>query len=90
MKDYIEIIGILAGTLTTLAFLPQVIQVYKTKSTSDISIVMYSIFCTGVGLWIAYGVLLKALPILIANSITLVLAAAVLGMKLAWNKESIQ
>ena len=90
MKDYIEIIGILAGTLTTLAFLPQVIQVYKTKSTGDISIVMYSIFCTGVGLWIAYGVLLQALPILIANSITLVLAAAVLGMKLAWDKESIQ
>ncbi|MEL6539322.1 MAG: SemiSWEET transporter [Bacteroidota bacterium] len=87
MNNYTEVIGILAGTLTTLAFLPQVIQVYRTKSTGDISVVMYTIFCTGVSLWIVYGVLRGALPVIIANSITLVLAAAVLGMKLAWDDQ---
>ena len=77
-----DIIGSIAATLTTIAFLPQAIQVIKTKSTRDISLVMYLVFATGVGFWLAYGILLGALPIIIGNIITLILALIVLAMKL--------
>ncbi len=77
-----DIIGSIAATLTTIAFLPQAIQVIKTKSTRDISLVMYLVFAAGVGFWLAYGILLGALPIIIGNIITLILALIVLAMKL--------
>ena len=75
-------IGIIAGTLTTIAFLPQVIQVVKTKSTDDISLVMYVVFITGVAFWLLYGILLGAWPVIIANIVTFILALIVLVMKL--------
>ena len=75
-------IGIIAGTLTTLAFLPQVLQVLKTRSTQDISLVMYIVFTTGVGFWLLYGILLGAWPVIISNVVTLVLAMIVLVVKL--------
>ena len=75
-------IGIIAGTLTTIAFLPQVIQVLKTKSTEDISLVMYVVFITGVVFWLLYGILLGAWPVIIANIVTFILALIVLVMKL--------
>ena len=77
-----DIIGSIAATLTTIAFLPQAIQVIKTKSTRDISLVMYLVFAAGVGFWLAYGILLGALPIIVGNIITLILALIVLAMKL--------
>lgn len=77
-----DIIGSIAATLTTIAFLPQAIQVIKTKSTRDISLVMYLVFAAGVGFWLAYGILLGALPIIIGNIITLILTLIVLAMKL--------
>ena len=75
-------IGVIAGTLTTIAFLPQVIQVVKTKSTDDISLVMYVVFITGVAFWLLYGILLGAWPVIIANIVTFILALIVLVMKL--------
>ncbi len=72
----------IAGTLTTLAFLPQVMQVVKTKSTEAISLVMYIMFITGVAFWLLYGILLGAWPVIIANIVTFVLALIVLVMKL--------
>ncbi len=72
----------IAGTLTTLAFLPQVMQVVKTKSTEDISLVMYIVFITGVAFWLLYGILLGAWPVIIANIVTFILALIVLVMKL--------
>jgi MtN3 and saliva related transmembrane protein len=75
-------IGIIAGTLTTLAFLPQVLQVIKTKSTEDISLVMYIVFTAGVAFWLIYGILLGAWPVIISNVVTLILATIVLVMKL--------
>lgn len=75
-------IGMIAGTLTTLAFLPQVMQVVKTKSTEDISLVMYIVFITGVAFWLLYGILLGAWPVIIANIVTFILALIVLVMKL--------
>ena len=75
-------IGVIAGTLTTIAFLPQVIQVVKTKSTDDISLVMYVVFITGVAFWLLYGILLGAWPVIFANIVTFILALIVLVMKL--------
>ena len=77
-----DIIGSIAATLTTIAFLPQAIQVIKTKSTRDISLVMYLVFAAGVGFWLTYGLLLGAVPIIIGNIVTLILALIVLVMKL--------
>ena len=75
-------IGSAAATLTTVAFIPQAIKVWRTKHTTDISLIMYSLFTLGVTLWLAYGMLLESWPIIIANGITLLLAGAVLVMKL--------
>lgn len=77
-----DIIGSIAATLTTIAFLPQAIQVIKTKSTRDISLVMYVVFTAGVAFWLTYGILLGAVPIIIGNVVTLFLALIVLIMKL--------
>ena len=75
-------LGFLAGAFTTAAFVPQALQVWRTRSTKDISLSMYVVFIIGVGLWLFYGVLLGSLPVIIANAVTLMLAAFVLVMKL--------
>lgn len=75
-------IGSVAASLTTLSFVPQVWQVWKTRQTQAISLGMYSLFTLGVALWLVYGILLVSWPIIIANSITVILAGAVLVMKL--------
>ena len=81
-----EIIGLLAGGLTTLSFLPQVIHVFKTRSTKDISLGMYLLFCTGVSLWIVYSLAINSIAVLLANVATLFLAGAVLVMKLIFSR----
>lgn len=80
----IDILGFVAGFLTTLAFLPQVIKVIKTKKTEDISLGMYIIFSLGVALWLVYGIMLLSLPIIIANTLTLALASIILVMKIIY------
>lgn len=77
-----NLIGSIAATLTTISFIPQVWQIWRTKHTKDISLVMYASFTSGVALWLLYGVLMDAWPIIIANSITVCLAGAVLIMKI--------
>jgi MtN3 and saliva related transmembrane protein len=77
-----EWVGGIAATLTTCSFIPQVWKVWQTRHTKDISLLMYSLFTFGVGLWLLYGILLGAWPIIIANSITLLLAGTVLALKL--------
>lgn len=74
--------GSVAATLTTTAFIPQVIQVWRTRHTQDISLGMYIIFTCGVALWAIYGCLIGAWPVIIANILTLLLAGFVLAMKL--------
>jgi MtN3 and saliva related transmembrane protein len=74
--------GSAAATLTTVAFIPQAWKVWRTNQTADISLGMYILFTTGVALWLAYGILLTAWPIIIANSITLLLSGTVLVMKI--------
>ena len=77
-----DIIGSIAATLTTTAFVPQAWQVWRTRHTADISMGMYVLFTSGIALWLCYGILLAAWPIIIANCIALLLAGAVLAMKL--------
>lgn len=76
------IIGYVAAILTTVSFIPQVVHIYKTKNTSSISLAMYFLFCIGVFLWLIYGLLIKSYPVMIANSITLILACYILLMKI--------
>jgi len=75
-------IGFIAGLLTTIAFLPQAVLTWKTRSAQSVSLCMYVIFTSGVVLWLTYGILIGAWPVIIANSITLVLALFILAMKL--------
>ena len=78
-----DAIGFLAASMTTCAFVPQVLHSYRTRDVSGISLVMYLIFTLGVALWLMYGVITRAWPVIVANAVTLVLAAAILRLKLA-------
>jgi len=80
----ITIIGLVAATCTTFSFLPQAIQVIKSKHTKDLSLAMYSIFTMGVFLWLVYGILVKDVPLIVANIITLVFATTILLMKIKY------
>jgi MtN3 and saliva related transmembrane protein len=77
-----EIVGYCAAALTTASFVPQAWHTFKTRDVRGISLGMYSTFTVGVACWLAYGVLLGAWPIVIANCITLALSSAILVMKL--------
>jgi len=77
-----DMIGAVAGTLSTIAFVPQAWRIWKTRSARDLSLAMYLIFTSGVALWLLYGIVLGALPIIVCNGLTLALAGAVLAMKL--------
>ena len=79
-----ELIGYLAAILTTCSFVPQAWLTFRTRNVSGISLGMYSVFAGGVALWLTYGLLLSAWPIVVANSITLALAIAILAMKLRY------
>ena len=79
-----ELVGYMAATLTTVSFVPQVLHSFKTKDVSGISLGMYSIFTLGIALWLVYGFLINAWPIVIANVITLALASLILGLKLRY------
>ena len=79
-----DLIGTLAAILTTISFLPQALHTFRTKDVRGISLGMYSAFTLGVALWLVYGLLLGAWPVVIANCITLVLASSILVMKLRY------
>ena len=80
----VQLLGLLAGSCTTAAFIPQVVKTWKSRSAKDLSLGMFSIFCTGVLLWLAYGLLIMDIPVIIANMVTLVLASFLLVLKLRW------
>lgn len=82
-----EIIGYLAALLTTCSFVPQAWLTFRTRDVKGISLGMYSVFACGVALWLTYGVLLAAWPIVVANTITLALALAILAMKLRYRDQ---
>jgi MtN3 and saliva related transmembrane protein len=78
----VQLLGLTAGSLTTIAFLPQVIKTWKTRSAKDLSLGMFSLFCLGVVLWLIYGLMVKDIPVIAANLLTLMLAATLLFFKL--------
>ena len=80
-----ESIGTAAAVCTTVAFLPQLIRVWQRKSADDISLTMFLLFSTGVGLWLIYGIRIGSMPIAAANAITLALAVAILVLKLYYS-----
>jgi len=79
--DLNTLVGLAAGLLTTIAFIPQVVQIWRSKSAKDVSLPAFVAFTLGVGLWLAYGILKQEPPIIIWNTVTLVLAGAILAMK---------
>jgi MtN3 and saliva related transmembrane protein len=81
-----EAIGYAAAFLTTVSFLPQVIKVWRSRSARDISLPTYVMFTAGAALWLAYGVAIHSLPVELANSVTVVLSAAVLVAKLRFGR----
>lgn len=82
--DFVTILGLFAGTLTTIAFLPQMFRTWKTKSAKDVSFVMLITFMTGLFLWFVYGIILGALPIIIANGVTLFFNFIILWLKIKY------
>lgn len=80
-------LGYAAATLTTASFVPQAWRTFRTKDVSGISLRMYSVFTLGVAVWLAYGVVLQEVPMMVANASTLVFACAVLVMKLKYGKQ---
>ena len=82
--DLIDWVGSVAAFLTTASFIPQAWQTFHTRDVSGISLGMYSLLTVGVALWLIYGILLMAWPIIIANSITTSLALMILVMKLRY------
>jgi len=81
-----ETLGYIAGILTTISFVPQVIQIYKTKSAKDVSLSMFLLFTAGVLMWLVYGIQSQAVPVIAANSITLLLSCVILFFKLKYKK----
>jgi MtN3 and saliva related transmembrane protein len=82
----IQMLGIVAGMFTTASFLPQVIKTWKSRSAKDLSLGMFTLFCLGVALWLLYGFMVNDLPVIVANTVTLLLASTLLLFKLRWKE----
>ena len=84
MIDSYEIIGLIAAVLTTAAYVPQVYKTWKTKSAGNISLTMYIAMFIGILLWLVYGIHLKSLAMILANSVTAILTLIILVFKLRY------
>ena len=84
--DFLTILGLAAATITTISFLPQMFKTWQTKSAKDVSMVTLITFITGVFLWLIYGIYLQALPIILANSVTLLFNLIILWRELLRRK----
>ncbi|MGC1241746.1 MAG: SemiSWEET transporter [Chryseosolibacter sp.] len=82
----IQVLGLLAGSLTTAAFVPQVVKTWKSRSAKDLSLGMFSFFCLGVAMWLVYGFAVKDIPVIAANLTTLLLASTLLFFKLRFKE----
>jgi MtN3 and saliva related transmembrane protein len=84
--DFQQVIGITAGTLTTLSFLPQLIRTVRTRSARDLSLGMVCFFIVGIVLWLMYGIMACAWPIILTNAVTFVLASVLLVFIIRYRK----
>ena len=80
--DWIEALGGVAATITTAAYVPQVVKAWRTRQTRDISLIMFAMVSTGIVLWLIYGLLIGSWPLIGANIVTLALTLQVLWLKL--------
>jgi len=80
----VEAIGYTAGTLTTVAFVPQVLKTWRSKSADDLSFVMLITFTMGVALWLIYGALIASLPVILANAVTVALSAVLVALRIRY------
>ena len=79
-----SLLGFIAGTLTTVSFIPQVLHAWRSKSCDDLSWGMLLTFAGGVVLWLVYGIRLRAMPIIVANAITLALLLIIMALKVRY------
>jgi MtN3 and saliva related transmembrane protein len=84
MSVMIDALGLVAGVLTTTAFIPQILKIYRTKSGQDISGRMFSLFSAGIVLWLIYGIALRSLPIILSNVVTLALCVIIIALKIRY------
>jgi MtN3 and saliva related transmembrane protein len=82
-----DLIGAIAGVLTTVSFVPQVLKTWRTRSTGDISFGMFLLFSLGVALWLIYGAAIRSAPIVLANGVTLALSSSIIAMKFWFERE---
>lgn len=82
--NWVEFAGALAGTLTTIAFIPQAVKTWRSESAEDISLFMFLLFSTGVALWLVYGIAIGSAPVIAANAVTLMLALSILMLKIRY------
>jgi MtN3 and saliva related transmembrane protein len=83
-----DLLGLVAGSLTTVAFVPQIVRILKTRSAHDISWWMFGIFCMGIALWLWYGIRVGALPLIVANAVTLALALTIVLLKWLYGRDA--
>ncbi len=86
MTPLVDAVGFAAATLTTLAFVPQVMKTWRSQSVDDLSFVTLATFTTGISLWLVYGVLVRSLPIILANAITVALNLVLIALKMRYGK----
>ena len=82
-----DLLGLAAATLTTGCFVPQVVRLWRTRNAEGISLVTFAAFSAGVALWLGYGLILGALPIILSNAITLVLAIAIIVLTVRFRRK---
>jgi MtN3 and saliva related transmembrane protein len=82
--ESVTFIGLLAATLTTVAFVPQVVRAWRTRSTRDVSLPMFLVLALGITLWLVYGAMINDLPLIAANLVTLILVLMILFFKLRY------
>ncbi len=85
--SFLEILGLSAGTITSITFLPQVIQIWKTKSAKDLSLGMLGFLIIGVSMWLSYGILVKDVAIIYTNSMVLLMSFIMLYFKLRFKEK---
>jgi len=87
--DYINLIGMIAGVLTTLAYFPQVIKTWQSKSVGDLSIIMLLTLATGIFLWFVYGLLIRSVPVIIANAVSFALVSIMVLLKIIFRRREV-
>lgn len=84
--DVATIVGLVAAACTTVAFVPQVVRVYRLRSADAISLTTFALFSVGTAVWLVYGLLIGSVPVIVANAFTLGLALAILALKVYWDR----